>query len=157
MWKKSKQKQNQVKSHSKWPRVLLFDLAHEQRNGIIKGWLHCQTLQWKGRFLVNAIYLVQHCVVMAEIQFSLIKKKIKIGRPEHSLTSQPPKFDNISFLPYPPPPVKVDVRCVSPLGRTLKNKKPIKIRKAPEREYIFSKYSWNLIKGSLRPQNTNTF
>ena len=53
----------------------------------------------------------------------LIKKiKIKIERPEHSLTPHPPTSDNISFLPYPPPPrlllpppLKVDVICVSPL------------------------------------------
>ena len=32
---KSKQKQNQVTLHSNWPRVLLFDLAHKQCNGII--------------------------------------------------------------------------------------------------------------------------
>ena len=44
-------------------------------------------------------------------------KKIKIGRPEHSLTPHPPTSNNISFLPYPPPyPVKVDVICVSPLS-----------------------------------------
>ena len=29
-------------------------------------------------------------------------KKIKIGRPEHSLTPHSSTFDNISFLPYPP-------------------------------------------------------
>ena len=45
-------------------------------------------------------------------------KKIKIGRPENSLTPHPPTSNNISFLPYPPPPypVKVDVICVSPLS-----------------------------------------
>ena len=43
-------------------------------------------------------------------------KKIKIGRPEHSLTPHPPMSNNISFLPYPPYPVKVDVICVSPLS-----------------------------------------
>ena len=32
------------------------------------------------------------------------KKKIKIGRPKHSLTPYPPTSDNISFLPYPSPP-----------------------------------------------------
>ena len=32
---KSKQKQNQVTLHSNWSRVLLFDLAHKQCNGII--------------------------------------------------------------------------------------------------------------------------
>ena len=37
---KSKQKQNQATSYSNRPRVLLFDLAHKQRSGIIKGWLH---------------------------------------------------------------------------------------------------------------------
>ena len=34
---------------------------------------------------------------MEEIQFSLIKK-LKIGRPEHSLTPRPPTSDSISFL-----------------------------------------------------------
>ena len=32
----SKQKQNQVPLHSNLPRVLLFDLAHKQCNGVIK-------------------------------------------------------------------------------------------------------------------------
>ena len=32
------------------------------------------------------------------------KKKIKIGRPKHSVTPYPPTSDNISFLPYPSPP-----------------------------------------------------
>ena len=41
------------------------------------------------------------------------KKKIKIGHPEYSLNPHSPKFDNISFLPYPPPLFKVDVICVS--------------------------------------------
>ena len=31
-----------------------------------------------------------------------LTKKIKIGRPEHSLTLQPTTSDNISFLLYPP-------------------------------------------------------
>ena len=48
---KSKQKQNQATSHSNWPRVALFDLAHKQCNGIIKGCLHCVTSDSKGRFL----------------------------------------------------------------------------------------------------------
>ena len=44
---KSKQKQNQVMSHSNSPGVLLFDLGHKKGNGIIKGWLHCLTPQSK--------------------------------------------------------------------------------------------------------------
>ena len=36
---------------------------------------------------------------MAQIQFSLIKK-IKTGRPEHSLNPHPLTSDNISFLPF---------------------------------------------------------
>ena len=40
-------------------------------------------------------------------------KKIKIGRPEHSLSPDPPTSDNISFFPYPPPLLRVDVICVS--------------------------------------------
>ena len=50
---KAKQKQDQVTSHSNWPRILLFDLAHKQRNGIIKWWLHCLTSESKERFFVN--------------------------------------------------------------------------------------------------------
>ena len=52
---------------------------------------------------------------MVRIQFFFIEK-IKIGRPEHSLTPQPGKFDNISCLPYPrlPTSLKVDVICVLP-------------------------------------------
>ena len=50
---------------------------------------------------------------MAQIQFSL-KKKIKIGRPEHLVHVSPP--GNILFLPYPPPhPLKIDAICVSAL------------------------------------------
>ena len=50
---KGKQRQNQVTSHSNWPRALLFDLDHKQCNDIIKGWLHCLTSESKERFLVN--------------------------------------------------------------------------------------------------------
>ena len=36
---KSKQKQNQFMSHTNLSRVLLFNLAHKQCNGTVKGWL----------------------------------------------------------------------------------------------------------------------
>ena len=87
---KSKQKQNEVMSHSNWPRVVLFDLAHRQCSGIIKGWPHCLTSESNGRFLVNYIlkFGSAWCLVMAQIQFSLIKK-IKTWRPQHSLTLHP--------------------------------------------------------------------
>ena len=50
------------------------------------------------------------------------KKKIKIGGPEQSLTPPPsptPKSDIVSYLPYhsPPPLLKVNVICISPLTR----------------------------------------
>ena len=51
---------------------------------------------------------------MAQIQFYLMKF-IKIGRLLHLLTPQLLKSDNISFLPYCLPPLKVDAICVSPL------------------------------------------
>ena len=52
---------------------------------------------------------------MAQIQFSL-KKKIKIGRPEHLVHLSPPTPGNILFLPYSPPhPLKIDAICVSAL------------------------------------------
>ena len=50
---KSKPKQNQVRSHSNWPRIILSDLAHRQCNGIIKVWIHSLTLQSIERVLVN--------------------------------------------------------------------------------------------------------
>ena len=99
---KSKQKQNEVMSHSNWPRVVLFDLAHRQCNGIIKGWPHCLTSESNGRFLVNDILTFGSawCLVMAQIQFSLIKK-IKTWRPQHSLT----------LHPLPPPPLHLITSC----------------------------------------------
>ena len=54
---KSKQKWNQVTLHSNWPPLLLFDLAHKQSNGIIKGWLRCLMSESKGKFLVNNILI----------------------------------------------------------------------------------------------------
>ena len=106
---KSKQK---VMSYSNRALVPLFDLPQKQCNGIIKGWLHCLTSESKGRFLANNT--LAWCLVMAQIQFSLIKK-IKIGRLEHSLTPHPPTSNNISFLPCTLLPLtpKVEVICVS--------------------------------------------
>ena len=54
---------------------------------------------------------------MARIQFSLIGK-IKIGRPEQSLTPHPPYVRYYLIFDLPPPtptPLKVDVICVSSL------------------------------------------
>ena len=80
--------------------VLLFDVAHKQCFGIIKGWLHYLTPESKGRFLMNNILLDSaHCLVMAQIHFSLIKK-IKIGRLRHSSTPPPPT----SYVLQPPSP-----------------------------------------------------
>ena len=113
-WTKSKQKQNHVTSHSNWPRALLFNLAYKQCNGIIKRWLHCLTPYSKGRFFDNNILMFGSawCQVMAQIQFSLIKK-IKIGHPEHSLA--PHSQHRIISHPLFPS-LKVDVVCVSPLN-----------------------------------------
>ena len=56
---KSKQEQNQVTSHSNWPDVLLFDLAHNQCNSILKTWLHRLTQEsTTGKFLVNNILIL---------------------------------------------------------------------------------------------------
>ena len=124
---KSKQKRNQVMSHSNWPRVLLFDLAHKQCNGINKGWIHCLTSGSKGRSLVNNILMFGSawCMVISQIQFSLIKTNI--GRPEHLLNPHPPTSDNISFLPYPHPPIPSKwTMCITPNwkgGKTRKMRK----------------------------------
>ena len=73
---KWKQKQNQVMSHSNWPRNLLFDLADKQCYGINKEWLHCLTPESVGRFLVNNILcLTQHDVWSCrKSNFFFIKK-----------------------------------------------------------------------------------
>ena len=90
---KWKQKQNRVTSHSNWPRVLLFYLAHIQWNGIIKGRLDWLTSESQGRFLVNNILFDSAwCLVMAQIQFSLIKK-------------QRLDIQNTSLLPTPLRPI----------------------------------------------------
>ena len=73
---------------------------------IIKGWLHCLTSESKRRFLVsNILFGSAWCLVIAQIQFSLINK---IGRSEHLLHPPPPspnpsKSDKDPFLSYPNP------------------------------------------------------
>ena len=73
-WTKWKQKQNQVTSHSNWPRVLLFNSAHKQCVGVIKGCLHCLTSELKRRFPVNNILMFDSawCLIMVQIQFSWV-------------------------------------------------------------------------------------
>ena len=47
----------------------------------------------------------------------LFNKKIKIGRPEHLLSPPPPTSNNISFLPYPRPPIPPQYglhMCITP-------------------------------------------
>ena len=58
------------------------------------------------------------CLVMVQIQFSLIKK-IKAGRPEHSLSPHPlsPITSYFCHTSQPPPLLKVDVMCVWPRMR----------------------------------------
>ena len=41
-------------------------------------------------------------------------KKVKIGRPKHSLIPHPPRPQHLIFA-LPPPSLKVDVICVKPL------------------------------------------
>ena len=50
----------------------MFDLAHKQCNGIIKGWLHSVTSDSKGRFANNI--LLPWYPVMVQSQFSLMKR-----------------------------------------------------------------------------------
>ena len=99
-------KHNQISSHSNWPRVRLFDLAHKQCNGIIKEWRYCLTPELIEKFLIINILMFDSAryLVMAQIQFSVIKI-IKIGRPEHllhplPLLPHPPTYGSITFLPY---------------------------------------------------------
>ena len=66
-WTKSnKNIKTKATSYLNSPRVLLFDLAHKQFNGIIKEWLHWRQSQ-KEDFL-------PWCLGMVQNQFFLIKK-----------------------------------------------------------------------------------
>ena len=71
---------------------------------IIKGWLHCLTSESKRRFLVsNILFGSAWCLVIAQIQFSLIKK---IGRSEHLLHPPQPFYvrqGSIFISPQPQP------------------------------------------------------
>ena len=84
-------------------------------NGIIKGWLYCLTSELKWRFLVNnrLVFASGRCLVIAQIQFSLIKK-IRSGRSEHSL---------------------VDVICVSPLMSACVSEAVEKIPNNDQKDY----------------------
>ena len=98
---KSKQKHNQATSHSNWPRVLLFNLAHKQWNGIIIGWLYFLIPESIERFLVNNILFDSACsLAMAQIQFSLTKRiKIGLSTPPTALR---PITSNFGFTPSLP-------------------------------------------------------
>ena len=71
-------------------------------------------------------FLAQHDLVMAQIQFSLIKK-IKIGRLRHSLTPPPLNLlrpatslpPNISFLLYDDPTKFFLLKAVVSFGRSI--------------------------------------
>ena len=124
MWK------NETKTKTKtyyvtFPCALFFDLAHKQCNGVIKGWLHCLTSESKGRFLVNNILMFGSawCLVTAQIQFSLIKK-IKIGRPEHSLTPHPQRPITSHFCLKSRPSSKwMSYMCIIPNKDSLRGRK----------------------------------
>ena len=104
MWTNEiKTKQNRVTSHSKWLCVLLFDLAHHQCKGIIKGWFHCLTSESKGRFLVKNIRLSQYVVwSWCKSNFLWLKNK------DWTLRTLA-----LPLPPPPPPSLSVDVLCVS--------------------------------------------
>ena len=103
---KLKQTQNQVTSHSKWPRVLLFDLTLKQCNGIIKGWFYCLTSELKGRFLANNILMFGSAWCLANPVFFNKKEigRLDVQNTHYPHPTAPPTSDNISFLPDTPPP-----------------------------------------------------
>ena len=74
LWNNNHAQRNQNKNktkHSNWPRVVLFDSAHKQCNGITKGWLHCLTSESKGRFLVNKMNRKVKYVLLLLLQLIL--------------------------------------------------------------------------------------
>ena len=117
---KSKQKQNQVISHSNWPHVFLFNLAYKQCSGIFEVWLCCLSSESKRRFLVNDILIIN---VWLSMMFGhganpvFFDKRIKdwtsrtLVNPTHPLH---PVTSSGNIL-HPFTLLKVDVICVSPL------------------------------------------
>ena len=96
----NKQNQNKKTStlHSNWPRILLLELAHKQCSGIIKGWLHCLTSSQKEDLLSILLFGSVWCLFIAQIQFSLMKKKNKDWTSRTLANPTPPTSNNISFL-----------------------------------------------------------
>ena len=82
---------------------------------IIKGWLHCLTSESKRRFLVsNILFGSAWCLVIAQIQFSLIKK---IGRSEHLLHPPTPlRLTRTYFYLTPTPPPSTHTPHPTPLS-----------------------------------------
>ena len=82
----------QFMSYSNWPWVISFHLAHKQCNGIIKGWSHWPRSESNEKFFVsNILFGSSWCLVMAGIQFVLIKRNkdwtSRTAAKPHSLTS----------------------------------------------------------------------
>ena len=98
----------------------MFDLAHKQCNGNIKGWLHRLASESKGKLLVNNILMFGSawCLLMAQIQL-FFNKKNKDWTSRTLPNPPPPTSNNISFLPCLPlpPTLKVDDICASPLNK----------------------------------------
>ena len=122
---KSKQKQNQIKSHSNWSRVLLSDLAYKQCNCIIQGWVHGLTSESKGKFLVyNICVLVNNIYVWLSMMSGYGTNPIFFNKKKdwtsRTLVNPPTPLRPITshFFSYPPPTLKVDVICISPLRIT---------------------------------------
>ena len=71
---KSKQKQNQVTSHSNWPRFLLFDLAFSP-----------QTMQWYGCIMLSCILLRTRLVMSRTCRFRVNPHSIFVWTSRNSL------------------------------------------------------------------------
>ena len=77
LWRNENEQKQQLQKYIRSRHIQtehsFFDLVHKQCNDIIKGWLHFLASESKRRFLANNILLAL-CLVMEQIQFSLIKK-----------------------------------------------------------------------------------
>ena len=128
-WTKSKQRQNQVTSHSNWAHILLFDLAHKQWNGIIKGSLRAISVNRK----ISCQYYGSVCSSLMSgygVNPIFFNKKNEdwTSRTFATPTQLCPITSHFSLttaaLPSPPHThthptlsLKVGVMCVSPLTR----------------------------------------
>ena len=155
---KQTNKKTKVASYSNWQRVLLFDSAHKQHSGVVKRWHHCLMSESKGRFLANNIFLAW-CLIMVQIQFSLIKKERLESRTLANTSPHPtqsPALITSHFYSTHPLPRMGRHMYITPFTNLLL--KTIKMQNSQKQEFMKCKEKnlWNAKARIYEPQGLYT-